>query len=79
VHVAFTSSIVPEASKNAPWLNYVETFFSKIARLVLRHIRVASRQQLCEWVTAFISGCNNAPVVPKWSYSVATINGCVAK
>ena len=58
--------------KHASWLNYVETFFSKMARSVLRHIRVASRQELCERITAFIHACNDAPVAPKWSYGLGT-------
>jgi transposase len=58
--------------KHASWLNYVETLFSKMARSVLRHIRVASRQELCERITAFIHACNDAPVVPKWSYGLAS-------
>src|SRR5215213_3615619 len=65
--------------KHASWLNYVETFFSKMARSVLRHIRVTSRQELCERITAFIHGCNNARVVPKWSYLLATPDPCVAR
>jgi transposase len=32
--------------KHGSWLNLVEGFFSKFARLVLRHIRVASKQEL---------------------------------
>jgi transposase len=58
--------------KHASWLNYVETFFSKMARSVLRHIRVTSRQELCERITAFIHTCNDTPVVPKWSYCLDT-------
>ena len=64
--------------KHASWLNYVETFFSKMARSVLRHIRVVSRQELCERITAFIHACNDAPVVPKWSYGLDTSNACAA-
>jgi transposase len=63
--------------KHASWLNYVETFFSKMARSVLRHIRVASRQELCERITAFIHACNDAPVAPKWSYGLDTSDACV--
>jgi transposase len=58
--------------KHASWLNYVETFFSKMARSVLRHIRVVSRQELCERITAFIHACNDTPVAPKWSYGLGT-------
>jgi transposase len=64
--------------KHASWLNYVETFFSKMARSVLRHIRVVSRQELCERITAFIHACNDAPAVPKWSYGLNTPDACVA-
>jgi hypothetical protein len=32
--------------KHGSWLNLVEGFFSKLARSVLRHIRVASKQEL---------------------------------
>ena len=32
--------------KHGSWLNLVESFFSKLARSVLRHIRVASKQEL---------------------------------
>ena len=31
--------------KHGSWLNLVEGFFSKLARSVLRHIRVASKQE----------------------------------
>jgi hypothetical protein len=34
------------------WLNLVEGFFSKLARSVLRHIRVASKQKLKERIIA---------------------------
>jgi transposase len=34
--------------KHGSWLNLVEGFFSKLARSVLRHIRVASEQELKE-------------------------------
>ena len=33
-------------AKHGSWLNLVEGFFSKLARSVLRHIRVASKQEL---------------------------------
>jgi hypothetical protein len=34
--------------KHGSWLNLIEGFFSKFARSVLRHIRVASKQELKE-------------------------------
>ena len=35
--------------KHGSWLNLVEGFFSKLARLVLRHIRVASKLIFYSW------------------------------
>src|SRR6266403_1874147 len=48
------------------WLNLVEGFFSKLARPVLRHIRVASKQELVERVLAAIEDVNQQPVVHTW-------------
>jgi transposase len=38
--------------KHGSWLNLVEGFFSKLARSVLRHIRVASKKELKERIVA---------------------------
>src|SRR5437899_6221583 len=45
------------------WLNLVEGFFSKLARSVLRHIRVSSKQELTERLMAAVDYFNRAPVV----------------
>src|SRR4051812_16372053 len=39
-------------AKHGSWLNLIEGFFSKFARSVLRHIRVASKQELKERIMA---------------------------
>ena len=54
--------------KHGSWLNLIEGFFSKLARSVLRHIRVASKQELKERIMAAIDDINRNPVVHKWSY-----------
>jgi hypothetical protein len=53
------------------WLNLVEGFFSKFARLVLRHIRVASKQEPKERIMAGIEDVNRYPVIHTWSYKLA--------
>src|SRR5215216_3622668 len=53
------------------WLNLVEGFFSKFARSVLRHIRVASKHELKERIMAGIEDVNRHPVVHTWSYKLA--------
>jgi transposase len=52
------------------WLNLVEGFFSKLARSVLRHIRVASKQELKDRLMEAIEHCNLHPVVHTWSYKL---------
>ena len=55
---------------HASWLNYVETFFSKMARSVLRRIRVASKAELADRVRRYIEMCNAAPALPRWRYGI---------
>jgi transposase len=46
--------------KHGSWLNLIEGFFSKFARSVLRHIRVASKQELKERIAAGIEEAGRA-------------------
>jgi len=50
------------------WLNLIEGFFSKFARSVLRHIRVASKHELKKRIMAGIDDVNRHPVIHTWSY-----------
>jgi transposase len=52
------------------WLNLIEGFFSKLARSVLRHIRVASKQELKHRIMAAMDEFNQHPVVHTWSYKL---------
>src|SRR5947209_4081027 len=56
--------------KHGSWLNLVEGFFSKLARSVLRHIRVASKQELKDRIMAAMDEFNRNPVVHTWSYKL---------
>jgi len=56
--------------KHGSWLNLIEGFFSKLARSVLRHIRVASKQELKDRIIAAIEDFNRDPVVHAWSYKL---------
>jgi transposase len=57
--------------KHGSWLNLVEGFFSKFARSVLRHIRVASKHELKERIMDGIEDINRHPVIHTWSYKLA--------
>jgi hypothetical protein len=54
--------------KHGSWLNLVEGFFSKLARSVLRQIRVASKQELKDRIMAAMDHFNQDPVVHTWAY-----------
>ena len=56
--------------KHGSWLNLIEGFFSKFARSVLRHIRVASKEVLKDRVMAAMDFFNQNPVVHTWSYKL---------
>ena len=63
----FTFTFTPT---HGSWLNLIEGFFSKLARSLLRHIRVASKHELRERLLAFISDINREPVVHTWHYKI---------
>src|ERR1700720_3155004 len=56
--------------KHGSWLNLIEGFFSKFARSVLRHIRVASKQELKQRIMAGIEDVNRYPVIHTWTYKL---------
>jgi transposase len=56
--------------KHGSWLNLVEGFFSKMARSVLHHIRVASKAELKQRIMAYLDNLNRQPVVHTWSYKI---------
>jgi transposase len=58
--------------KHGSWLNLIEGFFSKLARSVLRHIRVASKQELKDRIMAAMDFFNQEPVVHTWTYKLDT-------
>jgi transposase len=63
----FTFTFTPT---HGSWLNLIESFFSKLARSVLRHIRVSSKHELKERLMTFIGDINREPVVHTWSYKI---------
>jgi transposase len=57
--------------KHGSWLNLVEGFFSKMARSMLRHIRVASKAELKSRILAYLDDVNSEPVIHTWTYKIA--------
>ena len=56
--------------KHGSWLNLVEGFFSKMARSMLRHIRVASKAELKARILAYLDDLNRDPVIHTWTYKI---------
>ena len=52
--------------KHGSWLNLVETLFGKMAHTFLRHIRVASWNELRSRILKGVEEINAAPVVHRW-------------
>jgi transposase len=56
--------------KHGSWLNLVEGLFSKMARSMLRHIRVASKAELKARILAYLEDINREPVIHTWTYKI---------
>ena len=56
--------------KHGSWLNLVEGFFSKMARSMLRHIRVASKAELKAKILAYLDNLNQDLVIHTWTYKL---------
>jgi transposase len=56
--------------KHGSWLNLVEGFFSKLARSLLRGIRVASKAELKSRILAHLTDLNKEPVIHTWTYKI---------
>ena len=60
--------------KHGSWLNIVETMFSKMARSMLRGIRVDSKQELIERIHLYFEQINADPVIFRWKYKMDEIS-----
>lgn len=56
--------------KHGSWLNLIEVFFSKLARSILRHIRVDTKQELVNRIYRGIEEFNKEPVIFRWRYKM---------
>jgi len=55
------------------WLNLIEMFFSKMAKTMLRGIRVSSKEELKKRIMLFIDEVNADPVIFKWNYRLDSV------
>lgn len=56
------------------WLNLIEAFFGKMAKTMLRGIRVSSKDELKERIDRYFHEINQAPVVFRWRYKLDEVS-----
>jgi transposase len=56
------------------WLNMIESFFSKIARQMLKGIRVSSKKELADRIYQYFNEINEVPIVFRWKYKMDEIS-----
>ena len=56
--------------KHASWLNIIESFFAKMTKSMLRHIRVQSKEELRERILLYLEEVNRNPVTFRWKYKM---------
>jgi transposase len=56
--------------KHGSWLNLVENLFSKMARTMLREIRVQTKQELVDRIHLYFRELNAAPLIFRWKYKM---------
>jgi transposase len=59
--------------KHGSWLNLIEVFFSKLARTLLRGIRVESKAELRARILAYLAELNETPVIFRWKYGLEDV------
>jgi len=56
------------------WLNLIESFFGKMAKTLLRGIRVKSRAELKTRIELYLREVNDEPVIFRWKYKLETLS-----
>ena len=60
--------------KHGFWLNLIESFFGKMAKTLLRGIRVGSADELKARIELYLKEVNETPVVFRWKYKLETLS-----
>lgn len=56
--------------KHGSWLNIIESFFAKMSKQVLRHLRVKSKEELKQRIELYLKEVNENPVPFRWKYGM---------
>lgn len=56
--------------KHGSWLNMIESFFGKFARVCLKGIRVKTKDELVQRIYQYMDEINAQPVIYRWKYKM---------
>lgn len=56
--------------KHGSWLNVIESFFAKMTKQVLRHLRVKSKEELKQRIELYLTEVNENPIPFRWKYGL---------
>jgi transposase len=56
------------------WLNLIESFIGKMAKTLLRGIRVKFKEELKTRIETYLSEVNEEPVVFRWKYKLERLS-----
>jgi transposase len=56
--------------KHGSWLNLIESFFGKLARVCLRGMRVSSKEELVAGIYRYLDEINRDPVIYRWKFKL---------
>lgn len=56
--------------KHGSWLNVIESFFAKMSKSFLRHIRVKSKEELKQRIELYLQEINENPIPFRWKYGM---------
>jgi transposase len=56
------------------WLNLIESFFAKMAKTMLRGLRVESKAELKARIEQYLHEINQTPVVHRWKYGLDSLS-----
>jgi transposase len=59
--------------KHGSWLNMIESFFGKFARICLKGIRVKTKEELVQRIYQYMDEVNSQPVDYRWKYKMDEI------
>lgn len=60
--------------KHGSWLNIIESFFAKMSKSFLRHIRVKSKEELKARIELYLKEVNENPVPFRWKHGLESAN-----